>query len=112
MLQVHKAILRNDYPFSLMVQAAIVERLLQIVYAVNKVWYPGPKRQRERLRKLKELPDDMLQDLDGLGSRGAGVNSPQSSLGDLRHVLIKTFTWVGKNCRDIPVNPRWIEMLS
>ena len=110
--QVQRAILREDYPFSIMGQSAIIERVLQVIYAVNRAWYPSPKRQRERLLQLGLLPEDIHVDLDKLGSRGTERADHRFISDDLRNVLSKVFCWVGDNCRDIPVNLQWLEILG
>ena len=80
--------------FAAMVQGVFVEQVLQVVYAVNRTWYPGPKRQKSRLPKLELLPDGILQDLDRLVSMLKGRDPLSARLGHLHGFTARMFAWV------------------
>lgn len=110
--QLHHALCKGDSIFAAMVQGVFVEQVLQVIYAVNRTWYPGPKRQESRLPNLKLLPDGILQDLDRLVSRLEGRDLSPTRLDHLRGFTAKMFEWVEGHCPDLRVNPQWLKVLG
>jgi hypothetical protein len=107
--QLHHAICKEDSIFALMVQGVFVEQVLQIIYAVNRTWYPGPKRQGSRLLNLNLLPDSIFQDLDRLSSGLEGRDSSPIHLSHLHGFMAKIFAWVDTHCPDLQVNFQWLK---